>query len=226
MKCLNIFCDASITSGFTSYNPSYACSGSIAIYNNIIIDKTLKFINNSTTNNYAEITAVLLAVNQALKYRNQFDIISIFSDSKLCIYGLREWLFKWVYKNNILYNSSNVPVANQEVFKNIANMILRNNLIVNLYHVRGHTANTPTALVKQQEMFKRSNNIDISYETAQYISHWNEEIDKETGEGLNQIQPILYASGYINPGYFSMEEFDYEKYKKLLDQNYGIGDVF
>lgn len=37
MKCLNIFCDASITSGFTSHEPSYACSGSIAIYNNIII---------------------------------------------------------------------------------------------------------------------------------------------------------------------------------------------
>lgn len=75
-------------------------------------------------------------------------------------------------------------------------------------------------------MFKRSNNIDISYEAAQYISHWNDVIDKETGKALNQIQPIYYDPGYIiNPGYFSMEEFNYDKYKELLDQNYGIGDV-
>ena len=91
---LNIFCDASIKS---IKNMNYGCYGAVAIYEDNIIDSSYQ-ICSRTTNNDSEIRAIRSAVLLALKYRNNYQIINIFSDSQISLFGIRDRCFRWKEK--------------------------------------------------------------------------------------------------------------------------------
>ena len=95
-RTLNIFTDASIVK---IENETIGCAGNNIVANNTIIDQPRLIYRNSTNNN-SEIAAIHMAVVNALNYRHQFETINIFSDSKICIYGLREWIFNWIADEN------------------------------------------------------------------------------------------------------------------------------
>ena len=124
---LNIFTDASIKQ---VGQETVGCAGAFCVAgkDRTIINQTNRILRYAT-NNSSEITAVKLGIDLAIDYRNDFDTINLFSDSKICIYGLREWIFNWIdnMSNGVLYNSSNTEVANQEMFKKIINLITHYN---------------------------------------------------------------------------------------------------
>ena len=118
---INIFTDASTT----TYNgETYVSAGAVAIigenYNNII-DQQVNVMKN--TNNYGELYAIYLAIMMALRLRCSFPgaTINILSDSKISVYGLREWSFSWL-KNQVKFNtynfinSSGNNIANDNIF--------------------------------------------------------------------------------------------------------------
>ena len=185
---LNIFTDASI---YTEDKRWFAsCPGAISIIGNTIIDRH-EFIVNGSTNNEGEILAIRLGIYFALKYRDRVKQINLFSDSNICIQGLNNWIYSWVNnvnKNGILFTNSNKPVANQEIIKCIISDIVRNNLQINFYHVKGHVdIRNDGNIYHAMKVFNTSNGIDIDYKLAKQISYYNNNVDINT-------RNLLYAS--------------------------------
>ena len=220
-KVLNIFTDASITK--IDSGEYISCSGAVAytgtLDNLTIIDEVFQ-VNWDSTNNNGEITAILKGIELALTYRDQFESINLFSDSKICIYGLREWIKSWVQKSkgNVLIGSQNLPVANQEVIIKCINLILDNNLDIKLYHQKGHATdrNLPVAV----QTFKSSNNIGnyVTNEFIRVINSNNNYVDTKSRDVLNETymyvpheKPIDLVSRMYDPN------VDIDRYLALVN---------
>lgn len=67
------------------------------------------------TNNRAELTAFLYAIEYALKYPGEK--VHIVSDSTYCVKGYKEWLNGWVRRNWV--RSSGGPVKNMDLWKRV-----------------------------------------------------------------------------------------------------------
>ena len=197
VNTLNIFCDASVRKrGEDSFD---ACYSVVAVNENTVIDSDTKVISNST-NNGGEIRGLRLALSIANKWINKYDFINIFSDSKISIIGLREYIYNWKYneKTGKLINRSGTPVANQEVF--IECYYLLSNLDrlkpnrVQLLHQRGHINNDIRSLCKARKSFKKENHInaDVNLNLINYISTWNNYVD------YNSRSTLRHTSHKIN----------------------------
>lgn len=218
---LNIFCDASIIQN--PDNTYIGCPGAVAVMNtykegtNII--KHSHMVLNKSTNNNSEITAILLGVYLALELRQPDYAINIFSDSKISVFGLREWIFKWV-NNKVkgeMYSSSGTIVANQDVFLKIIKRIVDNNLTLNLWHVKGHVKDTnEKSMVNAQKCFKASNQVELDLEDIASLSYYNNYIDNLTRDILttgnfDNMQEVLPSAIYYDPSKETIV-----KYKELI----------
>ena len=206
---INIFCDASIDT-----NLKIACGGCVLVmqdeinnhinddYN--IISKRL-IIQKDATNNSSEILAIWAGVVEALRIRNVYPgaILRLFSDSKISLYGLRDWMKNWIINSNgnpILISSSGTPVMNQQKFIDIFNLIIENNLRIELYHQRGHVTDGKVSLDMARSQFIKANKvpperlgrgIDINY-----LSFYNNLIDNMTREAVK----LYVSNGAIMDG--------------------------
>lgn len=212
---LNIFTDASIE----RFNDSYIGSaGSITVLNEEIIDQDIQILY-PATNNLSEIYSLKLGIMQALKHRNpNIERINIFSDSKISVFGLREWIFKWVCdnKDGTLYSSSGTPVANQTYFLEIINLIMTNQLYVNIYHQRGHkNSNKYQDIVEFKKSFRDSNGIDIQENLIYNLIMYNDYIDRTTRNELSKINK-QELNQILSPISYGYRYFNFEEYKKYL----------
>lgn len=200
MKEMNIFTDASITT--TIYGETIGCSGAICQENNNLCK--LQVLRDST-NNISEITAIKLAIEMALENRSNFDIVNIWADSQLAIFGLTKWIKSWMNNscNGIMYNSSGDRVKNQQIFLSIIKLISENNLRVNFYHIKGHVdVNSIKSINHAISVFYRSNGCSISREKIFTAVNMNNMIDYETRRILVHYkeEPRVYLKqGIINP---------------------------
>lgn len=221
---LNIFTDASIKK--LPDNETLGCPGALCVYtlNNgatSILDLAC-YIERYATNNSSEIKAISLGITKSLQYRHMFKKINLFSDSRICIQGIREWIFNWVncINNGLMCNSSGEPVANQNTFASIANTIVTNNLNINFYHQKGHVKlSNDKAIENAIRVFKEVNKIDVSFNLMKELSVFNDFIDVRTGEELEeftrtQIEPF---SKYDIVMKFDMSNFDIYKYQQLIN---------
>lgn len=227
---LNIFTDASIKK-FT--NETVGCPGAIAINNGSIIDSKLDILR-YTTNNNSEIMAIYNGILLAIKYKNMYDTLNLFSDSKICVFGLREWIFNWIknisvvndinmYTENYnpyrLFNSSNELVANQSEIMLVIQTILANNLNINIYHQRGHISTTKySSIAKAKNCFCENNGIDnISLETIINLSTYNNMIDDMTRTNLQQFE-YSYIPNMISAIYYNYSpDIEIDKYQGLIN---------
>lgn len=231
MEVFNIFCDASIDT-----KEKVACSGLIltnALANEIISIE--HFIQTNATNNSSEILAILSSIRLAIRFKNILNInciFNIFSDSKLCIFGLRDWLGKW-YANqkiedgiSVLYGSSKDPVKNQEYFKECIRLIVDNNLRLNLFHNRGHIAyKVPDKLLYARNTFIEYNGIEPeSIGLSMYtICKYNDFVDVSTKSLLSQMKnssQTNYSYKYEEnkpDGNFLLDDSYYNKYNDLVN---------
>ena len=115
-KSLFIFTDASVTKYGVCKEEYVSCSGAVACIweenTYEIIDQTF-MVNRISTSNNGEIKAIYYGLLLALKYKKDYENIYLFSDSKISIYGLREWIEGWVQnsKGDQLLGSTNEPVS-------------------------------------------------------------------------------------------------------------------
>lgn len=219
-KTLNIFCDASI-SKFP--NETLGCPGSIAVVNTpdaVIASGVTRLLRYSSNNN-AEITAIMMAIEQALSMRDSYETINIFSDSKISVYGLRKWIFDWVndIRDGEMYSSSGTPVANQQIFIHIVNLVIENNFKLNLYHQKGHVSGNSLDIAKR--VFLESNDIVLTDKEALYISTYNDYIDKATKSELRSIGHHFNSISFLQRPiiYYGITQDRISQYKTLISPN-------
>lgn len=201
---VDIFCDASIVP-----NTRWVCGGYLAINRDTGEEHTECIIESNGTNNLGEIMSIYYAMKYAVE---QSKILPpdtrfrFFSDSKISVYGIKRWLPGWVESQDddgILYSTSGQPVANQQYFIKIFNLMVKNKLTMNIYHQRGHVnLHSEEALAQAEHDFHKSNNSTLMWigTTIEEISTRNAYIDNLTRETLmfvyqdpTRVKDIPYA---------------------------------
>lgn len=209
----NLFCDASIDN-----DRQLACAGClVCLQDNNTIQYQKLIIQNNATNNSAEILAIWSAINEVINLNNKYknSVFRIFSDSKISLFGIRDWIKSWIYNmdnNKNLISSSGFPVANQQTFIDIYNLIVENDIHVEFYHQRGHVLDGKVSYQKAREKFINANkrspeslSIDIYY-----ISKMNDIIDKNTKNAIeNYLCKIIMPDTVVcgdNPIHFYIRD--------------------
>lgn len=227
---LNIFTDGSIKKFFINrQEETIGCAGANIVMTDdsgIHSIEAATEIVRHTTNNDTEIRSILLGVQRALYYRElyPFRYINIIADSKICIYGLREWLFNWVNNTGpgetVMISSQGTPVANQEVILQIIYTILQNNLSINFYHQNGHkNCNSMKDMIEAKKTFIKSNYIscDVDMELIKNISIANDYVDRFTKQALESYIPM--PNRVVTPNVFMhyvYKPFDVDRYNELI----------
>lgn len=256
---INIFTDSSIISKEMTYEdgttiPYYiACSGAIYcikpkltkryrnVFRNLKVEDQYYQLYYDSTNNRGELYAILQGIYLGMKYLqlNPKTHINILSDSKISIYGLKEWIFNWYHnsKNGIMYGSSG-EVKNQDIILDIINTIVSNNIRVRFYHLRGHQdIDKLTSLQEFKNSFYKENGINIDmYEegTMQWMIACNCEVDDVSRQFLmdeelvKRSEPLNLNKSIYNkrqiemikpfqlPNDFYLSNIDIEKYRYLI----------
>lgn len=226
MLTLNIFTDASVKT--LQDGTVLSCPGSICVVTDsfgntykLEEDFDERNIVIGSTNNDGEIRAVALGVYYAIKYKNSFQFINLFSDSNTCIQGLNDWIFRWVknIRGDRLYGSSKKPVANQDIISSIVNTIIENDININLYHQKGHVKNSSQGHEKCFNDFLTTNGINKSMDIdlIKCISFYNEYVDDKTKETLNKFTNIYYNNEECKVSFeFTVKKGEINKYKDLI----------
>lgn len=212
MVVVDMFCDASIDK-----ESKIACGGNFTLINEgnnrtpIGYDGVIQF---NATNNSSEILAIHSAIVRALDFQKVYGpktLFRIFSDSKISIYGLRDWIQRWITnidKNGVLMSSSNQPVANQQRYIQIYNMIVMNNLNVRFYHQRGHVIDGKVSLTEARVSFIRANKITperLGYD-IKTLSEYNNMIDNLTRDTVKEY--LKFAPNFVLPSGVHYEYID------------------
>ena len=188
---LNIFTDASIRK--IGKNKSAGCYGAIAMLGVNKIDEDYRICTDTTSNN-SEIKAIRSGVGLAIKWRHTAQVINLFSDSQISIFGIRDRIYNWTLtKDNRLTGYGNAKIQNQSVYIEILNMIVSNNIPINFYHQKGHVKmNDEDSAENAAHVFLASNNvrekIDIYF--MEYISNMNNLVDTTSRKELYKIKDI------------------------------------
>lgn len=209
MKIVNLFCDASIDT-----RVNIACGGCFITlqelnpigsvtngnFTSTVFDMdnakdfySKMYIQHNATNNSAEILAIWTAITEILKIREMYPnaVYRIFADSKISLYGLRDWIKRWIAQydpeEGILRTSSGDPVANQQYFIDIYDMIIDFNIHVELYHQRGHVGESGKVKTEASRVhFIKANKVtpEMLGLSMNYLNRGNHIIDNLTRDSL------------------------------------------
>lgn len=184
---LNIFTDASIDPLPKKYTWN-GCSGAIGVSSDLSTNIDLAVLD-LCTNNIAELTAIELGVEMAIREQHNYKRINLFSDSRISVLSLREWFFAWVNNAKAWHNDSPLyqlrtvggsDVKNYSIITEIINKISYidpNICRFNLYHCAGHRADRIDQVIK---LFRKENHITLSFSDARLLAYYNDIVDNET----------------------------------------------
>lgn len=222
-KILNIFCDGSIK----DFNgTTIGCAGAIGFSGNENVCWYFDTVP-AATNNITELVAIYCALNLAKSHKQLYKTINIFSDSKLCVFSLLQWFEGWFLNannNGVLYNTSGEEVKNQEYIKCLIKYIVENDLVINLYHQKGHVSlQSKDSFENARFVFMVSNRLSISDQQLKYISKYNDLIDRKTKAHLEYIShPNAYSIRPEMPFIPIINDEDLEIYSVAM----GINNTF
>lgn len=152
------------------------------------------------TNNKGEITAIYLGIQLAHEIimtnpSAKGEPIIIYSDSKISVFGLREWMPEWLRNRvgGVIMSSSMKPVKNQEVFMNIIAYIMKYDMRIILKHQKGHVnCLNEKQLTEARKVYYESNRESIDHATLSRICLYNEIVDQESRKTLMMVNPKDY----------------------------------
>ena len=90
------------------------------------------------TNNRAELTAAVLALRKALDWPTLYRCVTVFSDSKLCVDGVNDWLERWQIDG---WTRSGNQLRNQDLWMLMSRVLAqykRRGIQVRFEHVPAH----------------------------------------------------------------------------------------
>jgi ribonuclease HI len=193
----------------------------VCIYNGTeLISQDFSILHNSTTQQ-GELYAILIGVMKSYLYRD-FKHIRLFSDSQVSIFGIRDRIFKWIRETNegksIL--GENGSIKNQDYIMDIVYYILSNNILIELYHVKGHVKRSYDSIVHAKKVFQSSNNINEFIDDAliYMISDANNTVDNYSTQMLNKnmYNPAYSTIGLTNGISIGYSPFDTKTYYELI----------
>lgn len=209
MLLVDIFCDASIVP-----NTKWVCGGFLSVNRETMEEHQECIIQSTGTNNSGEVLAIYYAIRYAVDLSRHLPPdtrFRLFSDSKISVYGVKKWLPGWVEgqdEDGVLYSTSGQPVANQQYFIRIFNLIVESGININFYHQRGHVnMKSASSMWKAQHDFQKANNTTFPYLglDIEEISRRNDYIDNLTRDTLFKvyhnpdcIKDIPYARFELN----------------------------
>jgi ribonuclease HI len=196
-NAVNTYTDASIVKNKDGVFIS--CAGYVTTFHNEIIDKGTKIMNNAT-NNYGEITAIYMGIQSLLSFKEYDVFLNLFSDSKISVFGLKEWIYKWLKnadpETRMLINSSGDRVKNQEIFCNIIHYIVKNKTHLSIYHQPGHqNPSNVNQLELVRQSFRENNNTEITDDIIREICYYNNFVDNMTRNCLIEVVNHLDFNG-------------------------------
>lgn len=217
----NIFCDASTTP--IQNDVVDACYGAVAFSMNKKVTEWYRVIHDTTTN-HAELRGINLAVNIALILRNNgnFNRFNIFSDSKVSVFGMRDYCKRWLNVNNTLYTiGRKTPVVSQDIYVETISTIVDNDLKLSIWHQNGHVQTDRYESIDHAMRTFEANNItsaDADLEFIKYISEKNNYVDTMTRQTLANTN--VYEKDYVEPIFFIPYHFRdiLAKYIKIQEQ--------
>ena len=230
-KSCNIFCDASIDT-----NHKIACAGAIASDERAMNSISgLRMIQTNATNNSAEILAVGLGIQLAMNIRSNggqiweggYTQFNIYSDSKIALFGIRDWIFNWAKtqskRDACMFSSSGTPVKNQEYYKAIVKMVVDNNLYVNFFHQRGHiNVNSNASLSEAYIDFVKDNRVrpeDLGVNFMQTVVY-NNLVDEWSRAGITD--PSIPVEMMRPANQLRLSGKDMVTYGKLIKPRYTV----
>ena len=215
---LNIFSDASLRARGQETD---ICYGAVVVCGDEIIDSDYR-INSSKTSNYGEAQGVLLALGFAIKYKDRYPVINIFSDSQITIFNIRDRYMNWKFHNDNYYNKSTGIVQNQSIFVEMMRIICENDLKVNFFHMKGHVEQRKFDDVKKAaDVFASSNRISgnkVDYGFIRYISNYNTIVDITSRSILARTDIVVnrfYSPFTFVPTNDLLKEYKNRKLKEI-----------
>ena len=198
---LNIFTDVSVKQIDKKFN---TCYGAVAIVEDRVIDELFRFNSNSTVNE-GDAKGIQTGIYFALKYRDQFETINLFSDSLISVNNIRYGYQKWYNIDDKLmrFDKNNPDVKNSSVYIQILDLLARYKLNVNFWHVKGHIGWSKKDLSKLIYAFIKNNNLfdnGWDYNFARYLAKWNNYVDIKSRDilhannNLKVVSPINFTA--------------------------------
>ena len=225
---INLFCDASIDP-----NTKTACGGTYATTqdeNNIGTIGISGYIQEQATNNSAEILAVWTGVTQAISLQRDYPnaVFRLFSDSKISIYGVRDWVADWIRKmrhDGTLISSSGKPVANQQRFIDVFNIIVEHRFPIEFYHQRGHVSDGRVSISEARRNFISTNKCtpEMLGLSMEFLCDCNNVIDNYTRDAIyayldqNVLKPGIFLEG-MHPMEYKIRAGMIGQYMRLIDK--------
>lgn len=154
----DLYSDASI-----NLEHKIGCAGVVLVdrKRDQIVDQSY-MVKYNATNNMCEIMGIWMAIYRAIQLlytENLAFHVNIFSDSKISLVGMREWITNWIIKRRgeTLINSTGV-VSNQLWYADSYHAIVRSGLKVKFFHQKGHVDEVnPSSLFLADRTFRESN---------------------------------------------------------------------
>ena len=153
--------------------------------------------------------------------------INIFSDSQWCIRSISTWIFNWIStidSKGIMYNSSNGPVINQNIFSEIILTIVQSNTNIRFYHCKGHVKDTQESIFDALKTFRMSNHLKrdthLTYQDVYIMKYYNDIVDRESRENAQWFATNGQTSLPIDhprPIFYVLNREIIERYKKLIE---------
>lgn len=226
---INIFCDASIDP-----NTKLACGGAYIVVqddSNQFTEIGIKgYLQNNATNNSAEILAIWTGVTEAISLRQLYPhaVFRLFSDSKISIYGVRDWIRDWIMKmrhDGTLISSSGKPVMNQQRFIDVFNIIVEHHFPIEFYHQRGHVNDGRVSIEEARRTFISTNKCtpEMLGLDMTILCNCNNIIDRYTRDSIyefidhNILKPGIYFEG-IYPMEFRIRASRLREYMDLINK--------
>jgi len=217
---LNIFTDVSVKQVNRKFN---TCYGAVAVVEDKVIDEIFRFNSDSTVNE-GEAKGIQTGIYFALKYKDQFETINLFSDSLISINNIRYGYQKWYSIDDRLlrFDKNNPDVKNSSVYIQIFDLLARYKLNVNFWHVKGHIGYSKNDLSKLIYAFIKNNNIfddGWDYNFARYLAKWNNYVDIKSRDILHKN----IHTNIITPFHFTANKFEiiknsYNYFKEEIKQ--------
>lgn len=215
-RTLNLFTDASVNKKSHTKQNNDVVAGCLPLFYSDqmqyldrcgkfwMLEPTYQYIR-KTTNNYGELYGLLLAfmyIEQMTTGRQvcPFTTFNIFSDSKISVCALRDWLPGWLRnmdENGIMYNSSGTPVANQNLYHHILAVIsnIPDWVNIRISHINGHIDTRKLLHIKKAyNNFLNSNSYNQEFVSFKEYFELADDLHKANNYIDNYTRQMLYNS--------------------------------
>lgn len=230
---VNIFCDASITQ---KDNVWIGAPGAQSYIGDQYFSSYIKCVYDFTVNE-SELEAIIMGIKMAYNIamvnigkQLSFNIIS---DSMISIKGLTEWIFSWVNsidKNGIWHNYSGEIVSNQYLFMTIIDFVIKSNIPIHFYHIKGHHDDCITSTGINMNKISKLNDFKTSFnkvnklieqytidnETARFFILSNIRVDNDTRRELSNPNMQLVKKLKVFPREIPFNSEEMRLYRKII----------